>query len=226
MKLSSDMLDEFRREIDDLPAEDGSTEHCLWSDDDLYRYMNEAASATARRVLSYTKIQEFAVAADDPEVKLPEQRILHVHRAYLQTANRELLHMNMQQDILRSDYGLWRNTPDFERVTGTPSHFLLDFRPGFLRLYPIPTAADTLTMHLTMVPPTIYAGAPLPFTDDEDIHLVRLYMLYRAYRKHDADTFNPTKAKDAENEFEHYARLRNSEFRRQTRRPGATRMYW
>jgi hypothetical protein len=49
MKLSSDMLEEFRREIDDVPAEDGSTDACLWSDIDLYRYMNEAASQQALR---------------------------------------------------------------------------------------------------------------------------------------------------------------------------------
>lgn len=226
MKLSSDMLSEFRGEVDDMPAEDGSTTDALWSDTEIYRYMNEAASATARRVLSYTKIMTFAVTANEPMIKLPDQRVLHIHRAYLTTASRELLQVNMNQDVLRNDYGIMSRRPDFEITTGTPTQFYLDYQPGYLRLYPIPTAVDTLTMHLVLVPPTIYPGAPLPFTDEEDIHLVRLYMLYRAYNKHDSDTFNPTKARDAEREFTELSRLRNAEFRRQMRAPGTTRMQW
>lgn len=226
MKLSDDMLAEFRREIDDLPAEDDSTTSCLWSDDDIYRYMNEAASALARRTLSYTKIMQFAVTANEPMVKMPDQRILQVTRAYLLTANRELLQANIQQDVLRSDYGMFSRRPDFETTTGTPNQMYLDYQPGYLRLYPIPLAADTLVMHLTLVPPTIQPGAPLPFTDEEDIHLLRLYMLYRAYTKHDADTFNPTKAREAERSFIEYANLRNAEFRRQMRVPGTVRMQW
>lgn len=226
MKLSSDMLDEFRSEIDDLPAEDGSTTACLWSDTELYRYMNEAASATARRVMSYTQIKTFAVTAAEPMVRLPDQRVLHVHRAYLTTANRELRQANINQDVLRNDYGVLSRRPDFEVTSGTPTEFYLDYQPGYLRLYPIPTAADSLVMHLTLVPATIQVGAPLPFVDEEDIHLMRLYMLYRAYSKHDADTFNPGKARDNEREFDQLSRLRNAEFRRQTRTPGTIRPQW
>jgi hypothetical protein len=226
MKLSSDMLEEFRREIDDVPAEDGSTDACLWSDIDLYRYMNEAASHVARRLKSYERILTLDVTATEAMIKLPEQRLLHVRRAYLSTAGRELLQANMNQDILRNDYGVLSRRPDFEVTTGTPTQFYLDYQPGYLRLYPIPTAVDTLTLHAVMVPPTIYAGAPLPFTDEEDLHLLRLYMLYRAYNKHDSDTFNPTKAREAERAFDEYARLRNVDYRRQMRSPGTVRMQW
>lgn len=226
MKLSSDMLSEFRREVDDLPAADGSTEHCLWSDDDLYRYMNEAAAAVARRTLSVFKTMAFSVAAGEPMIKLPGQRILAVRRAYLETANRELQQLNVNQDVLRSDYGLFSRRPDLETATGTPSAFYLDYTPGYLRLYPAPTADDTLVLQASLIPPLIVDGAPLPFTDEEDIHLLRLYMLYRAYNKHDADTFNPVKARQAESDFNEYSRLRNAEFRRQTRKPGVVKAYW
>lgn len=226
MKLASDMLSEFRREIDDLPAADASTTHCLWSDTDLYRYMNEAASAVARRTLSYFRVLRLTVTANDAMVKLPEQRILSIRRAYLETAQRELGQANVNQDVLRSDYGLFTRQPDLEQATGVPSQFYLDYLPGFARLYPIPTAADTLVLQAALIPPTIVAAAPLPFTDDDDIHLLRLYMLYRAYSKHDADTFNPTKAREAERSFDEYSRLRNAEFRRQTRAPGTVKAYW
>lgn len=226
MKLASDMLSEFRREIDDLPAADDSTTHCLWSDTDLYRYMNEAASAVARRTLSYFKILRLAVKAHDAMVKLPEQRILSIRRAYLETAKRELTQGNLNQDVLRSDYGLFSRQPDFEQATGVPTQLYLDYLPGFARLYPIPTADDVLVLQAALIPSTIVSTAPLPFTDDDDLHLLRLYMLYRAYSKHDADTFNPTKAREAESAFNEYSRLRNAEFRRQTRAPGTIKAYW
>lgn len=226
MKLSSDMLAEFRREIDDLPAEDNSTTHCLWSDDDLYRYMNEAASAVARRTLSYFKMLRLTVTANNAMIKLPAQRVLSVRRAYLVTANREIDQANINQDVLRSDYGLFSRQPDIETATGTPSQFYLDYEPGYLRLYPAPTADDTLVLQAALIPDTIVADVPLPFLDDDDIHLLRLYMLYRAYSKHDADTFNPTKARDAERSFDEYSRLRNAEFRRQTRTPGVVKANW
>lgn len=226
-QTATDLKDTFRIEVDDLPKDDGDTSACLWSDADIYRYMNSAAAMVARRVRSLTKNFSLTVTADEPMVKLPPDRILKIHRAYLTTARRDLDPLNLNDDTMRvKDYGITLRSSHWEVSSGTPTSYVLDYRPGYLRLAPIPTSADTLTLFTTVLPMTLQEGMPVPFTDVEDLDLVLLWMRKLAYDKHDADTFDKQKASDYEAQFYDRVREREPEFRRQTREPGVVRSSW
>ncbi len=225
---ATELKDIFRREIDDLPMEDGSTDGCLWSDADIYRYMNSAANVVARHVMSLYKIFTFTVTSGEPMIKLPAERVLKVRRAYLTTGQyRPLNQLNMDDDFVVDDYGLRLvSVSAWETNTGPPSAFVLDYRPGYLRLYPIPSSDNELVMHAHVLPALILAGDIVPFTADEDISLVLLWMKKLAYGKHDADTKDPIQELKFESEFFRRTGEREPEFRRQTRAPGVTRSIW
>lgn len=227
LQTATDLKDTFRTEVDDLPKDDGDTSACLWADADIYRYMNSAAAMVARRVRSLSKIFSMTVTADEPMVRLPPDRILKVHRAYLQTARRDLEALNLNDDTMRvKDYGVTLRSSHWEVSSGTPTAYVLDYRPGYLRLAPIPTSADTLMLFATVLPLPLQEGVPLPFTDVEDVDLMLLWMRKLAYEKHDADTFDKQKSNDFESQFDARVREREPEFRRQTREPGVVRSSW
>lgn len=226
MPTVSEYLADLRLELDDLPNEDGSTDGCLWSDTELLRYINEAASTVARRTYCYRLNLSLAVTANDAMIPLPTQTLLRVYRAYLVTANRLLEQMNVDDEVALRDYGISISVPDYEAVTGTPTGYLLDYAPGYLRLYPIPAQNDTLNFLVAILPEELESSDDMPFEDPEDLHLTLLYAMYRAYSKHDADTFNPTKARENKAQFDEGTRLREAEFRRHHRRPGVVKSSW
>lgn len=227
-KTAATLKDEFRIDVDDLPKEDGDTSACLWSDADIYRYMTSAASQVARRARTLRRIVTLPVTAAEPNIRLPDSQVLDVERAYLVTADRDLDPINLNDSgTANRDYG-WQTRPShgWETRTGTPTHYLLDYRPGYLRLYPAPTAADTLQLHVTSLPTRLTEGCILQFNDQEDQDLLVLWMKKMAYEKHDADTFDRDRAASFEQEFYVRARERESEFRRLRRNPGVVRSSW
>jgi hypothetical protein len=93
----------------------------------------------------------------------------------------------------------------WEKRTGTPSMALLD-REGprwKLTLVPKPVASDTLRLQVTRLPigPLSSDGGNVPEIDSR-LH-VRLvdWMVYREYSKQDTETFDRSKAADAEATF-------------------------
>lgn len=223
---STELKGIFRREIDDLPQEDGSDAGCLFSDADIYRYMNSAAVMVARRVVSLYKIFRLDITAGEGLIKMPAERILKIRRAYAETSRNELEQLNMGEDYVTDDYGLRISSASWEFSTGTPHSFVLDYHPGYIRLYPIPTADDEFVVHAHILPATILPDGPFPFIAEEDISLCQLWMKKLAYDKHDADTLDPAKSQRFEAEFERRVRIREPEFRRQTRGPAVTRSIW
>lgn len=223
---STELKDTFRIEVDDLPKDDGDTSSCLWSDADIYRYMNSAASQVARRVMSLVQTFTLDIEADEPMIELPTDRILKVYRAFTAT-RRELQQLNLNDDgFTVCDYGITLNVSNWETATGSPQAFCLDYQPGQLRLAPIPTAADTLYLTAAVLPEVFEEGDDLPFTDTDDQELMLLWMKKMAYGKHDADTFDSARTVTYEQEFRERVRQREPEFRRQTRAPGVVRSAW
>ena len=224
---AAELKDTFRIEVDDLPKEDADTSSCLWSDADIYRYMNSAASLLARRVRSLFKNYTLPVLADQPMIRLPADRIYKVRRAYLTAARRDLVPLNLNDDTMRAmDYGVTLRSAHWETSTGTPTSFVLDYTPGYLRLAPIPTAADALQLFCEILPAALTAEMPLPFTDQDDLDILLLWMKKLAYEKHDADTHDLNRAKEYERQFNARVYEREPEKRRMTRTPGTVRSSW
>lgn len=228
MLITSDQLkDIVRSELDDLPKADGDTSACLWSDADIYRYMNRAADRVARLVRSLHKTFRLDVTAGEPMVRTPLEKILDVRRAYLETARRDLTPLNLNADgFTVSDYGVTLRSSRWETTNGTPTSFVMDYTPGYLRLAPIPTADDVLVLQTIILPAEISAGAPVPFTDVEDIELVQLWIRKQAYEKQDADTFDQGKVMRYTQEFYDRVRDREVQHRRQIQTPHVVQSSW
>lgn len=218
----------FRREADDLPLENGDTAGCLWSNEDIYRYMNSAAATVARRAVTLYKIFELDITAGEPLIKMPAERIYKVRRAYTAAGpGRELQQLNLGEDFITHDYGVRLNTASWQTNTGPSNSFVLDYRPGYIRLYPVPTADDTLVIHAQVLPAVIKAtDTSFPFVADEDIQLMLLWMKKLAYDKHDADASDAAVSMRYEREFDSRVQRRDAEFRRQTHGPGVVRSIW
>lgn len=231
MQMTTDaVITQFRSDVDDPlrgPADTPDVD-ALWKSTDVLFYLNAAASKTARETLALRRTFDLPVNAADPFVKLPTNApVLHIYRAYLNTARRALDERNLDQPSVRFDYGQLLGGEDgWATATGTPSVYNREYKPGYLRLAPIPVANDTLTVTAALDAPMLTCGMPMPFTTYDDIHLVLLWMKKLAYAKKDVDTFDPTRSTAHESEYNARVRERRYAVDRERRAPGSVRFSW
>jgi hypothetical protein len=186
-----DLIDEFR-----LDAKDEGTPP-FWSDAFLSRVASQAEQETCRRgaliLDSSSPFCSISFGAGDNLLKL-DGKILEIRRAKISIPGRKI-------DPVTSSH-LDRNSDQWESETGEPLAYVTDYQTGHIRLYPTPTAADEIQLTVRRLP-----LADLVDDNDEpeirpESHLGLVqWMLYRAYMRQDADTFNPTKAAAALAEF-------------------------
>lgn len=234
MLKPSQFIDQFRRDVDDLregTAGDSDSEN-LWSDPDVYRYLNAGLSETARRTFYLLpRIIKLDVTAGNADLGCEDAaKILHIERARLLTARISLEEMNMRgPGSVEDDYGyLIHNAPDFENTVGTPYKFIRDYAPKTIRLYPVPMAADTLQLHTYMLPSTVVAASEVPseYAEPRVFEMVLMFMKSMAYQKQDADTQDLARSGGFSDEFEAAVRDFKSELLRRRRTPGTTRFSW
>lgn len=219
------LLNQFRREVDDLlegvDSSNPDSEN-LWSNAECYFYMGEAQSELARLTRSLFHVFTLPITATVATTYLPRW-VQHIRYARLLTANRELQERNLNESMrIVQDYGNSTLGPSLFTDTGIPQCYIRDQRSNQLRLYPIPTADDTLELSCSILPRIeIETGTePLAFTEARDLRLILLYMKKLAYEKQDADTFDPTKALNYKAQFEQGILERASEMENRRRRPG------
>ena len=186
-----DLIDEFRYE-----ASDNSSPY-FWTDYFLSRAASQAEQEACRRgALILDSSSPFCLisfGAGDSLLKLGG-KILEIRRAKISSSGRKIDPVTSSQ--------LDRNSGQWESETGEPIAYVTDYQTGHIRLYPTPTAADEIKLTVRRMP-----LADLVDDNDEpeirpESHLGLVqWMLYRAYMRQDADTFNPTKAAAALAEF-------------------------
>jgi hypothetical protein len=186
-----DLIDEFRWEA----ADEAITP--FWTDAFLARAASQAEQEACRRgaliLDSSSPFCSISFGAGDNLLQL-DGRILEIRRARLSVAGRRIYPITVAQ--------LDRNNEQWESETGEPLAYVTDYQTGHIRLYPTPTAADEIQLTVRRLP-----LADLVDDNDEpeirpESHLGLVqWMLYRAYMRQDADTFNPTKAAAALAEF-------------------------
>jgi hypothetical protein len=186
-----DLIDEFRWE-----AADEATAP-FWTDAFLARAASQAEQEACRRgaliLDSSSPFCSISFGAGDNLLKL-DGKILEIRRAKISIPGRKI-------DPVTSSH-LDRNSDQWESETGEPLAYVTDYHTGSIRLYPTPAAADEIQLTVRRLP-----LADLVDDNDEpeirpESHLGLVqWMLYRAYMRQDADTFNPTKAAAALAEF-------------------------
>ena len=186
-----DLIDEFRWDAKD----DGTPP--FWSDAFLSRVASQAEQETCRRgaliLDSSSPFCSISFGAGDDLLQL-DSRILEIRRARLSGAGRRIYPITVAQ--------LDRNNEQWESETGEPLAYVTDYQTGHLRLYPTPTTDDEIQLTVRRLPLA-------DLVDDSDEPEIRpeshlglvQWMLYRAYMRQDADTFNKDKAAVALAEF-------------------------
>lgn len=177
-----DLRTAFRRETGDLKPK------YLWSDDEVDRYLNEAADDAARRsgllVDSTSEATEYPINAGEFIVDL-HPSVVYVRRARLD-GNRGALYPRVAR-AMDEDAPGWEDA-----LPSTPMIFVPDWESGKLRLYP--PASSSMALRLTVV------RTPLsPMTNDCDApelpsrtHYSLVYgAMEKGYLKSDADAFDP-----------------------------------
>lgn len=162
----------------------------LWSDVQLTRFVNEAVQEACLRAPLLERVKTLAITSDQADYKL-DSSTRQILFAKLNLGSGSLI-QTTESELSLNRGSNWRIN------TGTPTHYL---RAGSkLRLYPIPTANDTLVISASHIPDDDFE-----FEDDIDpaYHKPLLYYIaYKAYLLNDQDAHNPIKAADYLKQFE------------------------
>lgn len=222
------LIGDFRSDVYDRADLDdaGNQRDTLWSDADALRYLNSAAARLASDTLMLRERFEFTTSALDPLVFFPFDRVIDVLSikfsapGYPSSARRSLVKFDIDEGIVRDDYGVLIITaPDLD-AQGTPTHYTRDYDNRFLRMYPIPYIAGTLVIYAIVLPQELFPGMPLPFTAQQDFDLLLMWMKKQAYAKQDADTLDMERSLAFENEYKRTVKDRKSEIDRIRRDTG------
>lgn len=214
----------FRGQVDDL------VEPYLWSDDEVYFYLDQAQRKFARwthlfQDASTAAVTQVAVTAAEPFVVL-DSRILEVRRASLSDGSKvEVRNQGEMEDVYGElDYGVPMSSK-WMTATGKPRYLVMDVEEGKGRLVPIPETDDTLSLFVVRLPlnKVTVDSVVLEVKDDEDQHALLSWMRHLAYLKQDSQTLNPQLSNESVAEFIAYCVDRKSELRNKRRRPGAVR---
>ena len=147
---TSDVISLVRGELSD-PLVGGSDAASLWSEEELYHYLDEAQREFARETLCLsdaTTYTDLPATADSPWVDF-DDLIVEVRQAYYGANKRNLsvkTLADMERGVGRDDYGSGSIGSNWQQATGVPTTIITDMEYGRARLYPIPTEDDTVDL--------------------------------------------------------------------------------
>lgn len=159
----------------------------LWSDDEWKDWANEAEQEACRRARLIVDSENFtkAVKVGGALIDL-DDRILFVRRAKLASVTTPIRPIHLAD--------LDRCNPGWESYQGLVSHYIPDYQTGKLRLFRIPTVADTLSLTVVRMPMNDMDMGDEPEIAPRLHRFLSHWMLYRAYLKQDSDGFDADKA--------------------------------
>ena len=192
---SSELLEAFRLDVEDL------SDPPLWSDLEIYRYLNDACFQFVRMtggIADFTsEACEVGITAGE-DMSLLHPSIMRVMSAKRRSDNREIEVVNIT-DLhahYRSDYGV-RVKQFLDDTPGPVRMMVLGMQRDLVRWVQVPEFDDAVDMVIYRLPLKPITGAGQALDDVEEIHHLHLldWMKHLAYKKQDAETFSP---KDSE----------------------------
>lgn len=192
---SSEALALFREVASD------KEEPYLWSDVELYRYMDDAQKMFCRLTGGLGDASSIVTSvpfAEDADWVTLNPLILKFRSASLASSGHNIEILNMED---ARDRG-WRYTATPGRVRA----LVLGLEPGRGRLYSRAREADVINLVVDRLPLlTILPTGDQEFEIAEQHHQALItWMCYRAYSKQDAETLDRKKAADSKFTFEQY----------------------
>lgn len=226
------LKDRFRLDVMDVEGGTGGADF-LWSDQEIYDYMDEAQRMFVRRTEILRKTSGFTPAltsitytaplgdpVDADGYITPHAKIIRPLRARMTVAaNREPLDIvtaeDMDQGIYDKDYGT-RFTQNWQDKAGPARYLVTNLTDTAWRLVPIPTVDDVVQLTVLHMPLNDVSAtlAALEVTEREDQHIIKLWMKHLAFLKQDADIYDKELSDKFEAAFEKKADERRREIRR------------
>lgn len=175
-----------------------SAEPYRCSDDEVINFANDAVNEACRRARLITDSStpaccELSFLLNVASMAL-HSSVIYVRDVLLSDGSR-------LAKVRRADMDA--QLPGWRPQTGTPEIWVPDFSTGFLRLYPTPDTATTVSMTVVRIP---LADMSID-SDEPEIHpryhrALLHWMLYRTYTKPDPDIYSKDSAAIALAEFE------------------------
>lgn len=223
----AELITLFRSEVDDPVRFDGEEGDLLWKPFEVLAYFNEGADRVLKKTETLYRQVALPVTAGSRLVKLPVY-VRHIRDAYLRSTRRRIDEINTNDQarfFAASDYG--RALLLSDDVPGEPTAYTRDFNAKGLWLDRVPQADDFLDIQCSAIlAEPLTAEDDLPVTDAEDQRLILTFMKYRAYRKHDAETFDLQRSDTYKAEFDAHLLDRTADLRSVRRAPGVVQINW
>lgn len=221
------LIAQFRLEVDDLQPEGVEDESDrLFKTPEILHYLDQAQKEFVRRTLYIHKTVEVYVPPEEKDVRIPEKIIKADRiRPYLREQKISLNVCNANELApLKDDYGQFINAEPFRDLPpGRPRAASFDFDEGYVRLIPSSAVEDTLEFEAYVAAPMIRSlRDKLVIRNEEHQFMLLPGMKYRAYRKQDADSYDPNQARSFQGEFTDLINEVYGERQRRRRKPGTT----
>lgn len=192
---STELKDRFRQDVED------QVEPFLWSDPEIYAYMDDAQKTFCR------KIGGFGDATNPATTSLvyspgttwidTNPLILKIRDAYLLNG-RPVAVLNYE-DLPASSIRL------DGRTASAPEALIIGMEEDKARLYPTPTEAGTVQLLIDRLPLKAISDDDQKLEAASEHHEAFLmWMKHRAYDKQDAETYNPRASDDNRVKFFSY----------------------
>jgi hypothetical protein len=215
--LSDELFDAFREDVKDTVAP------YLWTDDEVYRYMNGAYKMFVRLiggVADFTSdITQIAVTTGEVNAEV-SPLILKFREARLSSSGRKLDIINYSDlsstgTSANADYGSIRSL-FLNRTPGPVVAMIIGRQRKLVSWVQIPAEDDTVTLDIFRLPLVDITGPGQEFDDVGDEHHEHflLWMKCMAYGKQDAETFDKGKSGDFREAFVNYTDLADAEAER------------
>lgn len=219
---ANELADYFRSQVRDDVAP------YLWSDDELFVYMNEAQKMFVRLTNGIYDVTSeacsVAVTAGEKYTTL-HPTLLTIRKAYYvnPTTNerRELRVINLSDtnSLTTSDYGVFNN-PSLGNTPGVVTHMVIGEERGKARWINIPVETTTVEMAIARLPLTSLSPSQtaLEVPDEHHVSLIE-WMKHLAYNKQDGDAYNPKTSAESEARFRAYCEFVWKEWERYRHKP-------
>jgi len=209
---STELLEAFRGEMYDVETP------YLWSDADVYRYMNDAQNMFCRLTegiedSSSADVCRLTVVAGTEWYPL-SRKVLKVREAVNTATGRPYEVMNMEKASLQGVL--------FDGNPGPLKLFVTGMEKHKLRAWPLPSEDATVELRVFRLPlETITDIGDQELEVDEHHHnALLLWMKHLAFSKQDAETFDRGKADECEGRFRAYCHAALKEQERARRNSG------
>lgn len=189
------LIKRCRQRLDDFggyPDSDGwetDDAECLWSNEELVGYLNEAEEELCRVAAiddrATAKVVDYTIAAGENTITL-HPAILTIEGVLLGSTNKWLTKTTEAK------------AAEVEWEDDTPKFWITNRNTDYLTVFPTPTADDTLKLHVTRLPVKELSWTQRKFQSPEvnaRFHLdLVFYVTYLAWLKEDPDAEDPDRA--------------------------------